>query len=119
MYANNYWTTPRYQDNIGLTVIDNSQNISRDEAQGITLIPNNNLGGSGGFTRGLLHLKDEGSFTHCLFMDDDASCEVESIRRCYHLLQFAVTERFAVSGVLMRELEPYRFSRGLPGSPRI
>jgi len=99
---------PRYQDNIGLTVIDNSQNISRDEAQGITLIPNNNLGGSGGFTRGLLHLKDEGSFTHCLFMDDDASCEVESIRRCYHLLQFAVTERFAVSGVLMRELEPYR-----------
>jgi len=99
---------PRYQDNISLTVIDNSQNISRDEAQGITLIPNKNLGGSGGFTRGLLHLIDEGSFTHCLFMDDDASCEVESIRRCYHLLQFALTERFAVSGVLMRELEPYR-----------
>ena len=99
---------PLYQEAIALTVVDNSQNISGDEAQGITLIPNKNLGGSGGFTRGLLHLIDEGSFTHCLFMDDDASCEVESIRRCFHLLQFAVTEKFAVSGALMRELEPYR-----------
>ena len=98
---------PLYKGNIDLIVVDNSKTISAQEGCGVTIIPNKNLGGSGGFARGLLHLKDEGSFTHCLFMDDDASCEVESIRRCYHLLQFSIKERFAVSGALLHELEPF------------
>ena len=99
---------PLYKGNIDLIVVDNSKSISDEESYGITIIPNKNLGGSGGFTRGVLHLKDDGAFTHCLFMDDDASCEVESIRRCYHLLEYSTTEKFAVSGALMREFEPYR-----------
>lgn len=102
-----------YTDAIELVVVDNSRNIEVGEAVGATLIPNRNLGGSGGFTRGLLHLMDEGSFSHCLFMDDDASCEVESIRRAHALLQYAITERFAIAGSLLRELEPYRlFEKG-------
>jgi galactofuranosylgalactofuranosylrhamnosyl-N-acetylglucosaminyl-diphospho-decaprenol beta-1,5/1,6-galactofuranosyltransferase len=99
---------PLYQGRIELVVVDNSQNITAEEAQGITLIPNKNLGGSGGFTRGLLHLKDQLDFTHCLFMDDDASCEIESIRRTFQLLSYAQTERFAIAGALLRELEPFR-----------
>lgn len=97
-----------YAGKIALIVIDNSQNITLDESFGSTVIPNRNLGGSGGFTRGLLHLKDEGSFTHCLFMDDDASCELESIRRTYALFQYAKTEKMAVSGSLLSENETYR-----------
>lgn len=104
---------PVYSGKIELIIVDNSQNISAEEARGVTVIPNSNLGGSGGFTRGLLHLKDDSSFTHCLFMDDDASCEVESIRRTYQLLQFATAERFAVAGSLLREVQPYRlFEKG-------
>lgn len=104
---------PLYQNNIELIVVDNSNNITTDEASGITLIPNKNLGGSGGFMRGLLHLKDEGDFTHCLFMDDDASCSIESIRRTFSLLQFSKKPQFAVAGSLLRELEPYRlFEKG-------
>jgi hypothetical protein len=76
------------------------------------VLPNKNLGGSGGFMRGLLHLKDH-AFTHCLFMDDDASCEIESIRRAYSLLRFTSIEKFAVAGALLREIEPFRlFEKG-------
>jgi len=96
-----------YRSKLELIVVDNSQNITAEEAAGITLIPNRNLGGSGGFTRGLLHLMDEGSFTHCLFMDDDASCEIESIRRAHDFLSFTRPgENIAVSGSLLRELYP-------------
>lgn len=104
---------PRFQGRIELIVVDNSQNITSEEGKGITLIPNKNLGGSGGFTRGLLHLKDSGGFTHCLFMDDDASCEVESIKKTFNILTFAITERLAIAGSMLREVEPYRlFEKG-------
>ena len=99
---------PLYKGRIELIVVDNSQNIMMEEAAGITLIPNKNFGGSGGFARGLLHLKDQQDFTHCLFMDDDASCEIESIKRAFHLIQFSMTDNVSVSGSLLRELEPYR-----------
>jgi hypothetical protein len=104
---------PLYTGRIKLVVVDNSQNITAEEAQGITVIPNKNLGGSGGFTRGLLYLKDQQDFTHCLFMDDDASCETESIRRIFNFFVFSKTARLAVAGSLLREVEPYRlFEKG-------
>jgi galactofuranosylgalactofuranosylrhamnosyl-N-acetylglucosaminyl-diphospho-decaprenol beta-1,5/1,6-galactofuranosyltransferase len=104
---------PCYRGRIELIVVDNSQNITAEEAEGVTLIPNRNLGGSGGFTRGLLHLKDQTDFTHCLFMDDDASCETESIRRAYALLAYFKDPALTLSGSLMRELEPNRlFEKG-------
>lgn len=99
---------PYYKEKISLIVVDNSQNITPEEAQHAFVIPNKNLGGSGGFTRGLMYLEDEGSYTHCLFMDDDASCEIESIRRAYALLQYATEEKFAVAGAQLRELAPWQ-----------
>lgn len=103
---------PAYTEKIEMVVVDNSRNISEEESNGVTVLPNNNLGGSGGFTRGLMHLKEKG-FTYCLFMDDDASCEVESIRRAYNFLSFGTKENLALSGGLLRELEPYRlFEKG-------
>lgn len=98
-----------YRGKIELIVVDNSQNITPDEAAGAIVIPNKNYGGSGGFMRGLLYLQDNG-FSHCLFMDDDASCEVESIKRTYNMLAYAKDEQIAVGGSLLREIEPYRLS---------
>ncbi|WP_280570397.1 glycosyltransferase [Chromohalobacter sp. 296-RDG] len=104
---------PEYQGKIEMVVVDNSQNITDEESEGVTILPNQNLGGSGGFTRGLMYLKDKGDFTHCLFMDDDASCEVESIKRAYNFLSHGVTNDLAISGGLLRELEPNRlFEKG-------
>ncbi|TVO35966.1 glycosyltransferase family 2 protein [Vibrio algivorus] len=92
-----------YRENITLTVIDNSQNSGVEEQDNLKVINNLNLGGSGGFSRGLLELDTDGTYTHCLFMDDDASCETEAIRRTFHMLQYAKDPKLAISGALLRE----------------
>lgn len=103
----------RYREAISLIVVDNSRDIESVEALGAVLISNRNFGGSGGFSRGLLHLVDDGSYSHCLFMDDDASCEIESIRRTYALLSYASHEKLAVAGSLLREMQPHElFEKG-------
>ncbi len=103
---------PDLAGKIELVVVDNSRNLTRQEAGAATVLPNPNYGGSGGFARGLIYLKDHG-FTHCLFMDDDASCEIDSIFRAHSLLAYARDPALAISGALLRELEPYRsFEKG-------
>lgn len=107
---NELLTDPGYSDNVALVIVDNSQNISQEEigdSSGITLIPNENYGGSGGFTRGLLHLTEENNFTHCLFMDDDASCEIDSIKRAIALLAYARDGEMTIAGAYLRFLEKY------------
>ena len=96
---------PSYVEKISVVVIDNSQNITESEANGVKVIKNKNLGGSGGFTRGLLHFKDL-QFSHSLFMDDDASCEVESLKRTWALLSYSKTPKFAVAGSLLLDDAP-------------
>ena len=96
-----------YKDKIKLIVVDNSKNLGVTNSERVEIIPNPNLGGSGGFTRGLLESID-GGYTHCLFMDDDGSCEIECIRRTYELfsLNKERADKFAISGVLLPENTP-------------
>ena len=95
-----------FKNKVSLNVVDNSQNLP--EIENVTIIPNENLGGSGGFTRGLMHLKESGSYTHCLFMDDDASCEVEGIKRTISFLEHALDHKTALAGAMLREAEMFR-----------
>ncbi|WGE63107.1 glycosyltransferase [Actinobacillus equuli subsp. haemolyticus] len=95
-----------FSNKVSLNVVDNSQNLPK--LSKVNIIPNENLGGSGGFTRGLMTLKEAGSYTHCLFMDDDASCEVEGIKRTIALLEYAKDSRTAVAGAMLREAEMFR-----------
>lgn len=98
---------PALGGRITLTVVDNSRNLGLEPLAGVDVIPNRNLGGTGGFVRGLLALVDGGRATHALFMDDDASCEVESIARTFALLSFARDPDLAVAGALLREAAPW------------
>jgi galactofuranosylgalactofuranosylrhamnosyl-N-acetylglucosaminyl-diphospho-decaprenol beta-1,5/1,6-galactofuranosyltransferase len=93
---------------VTLTVVDNSRNLPLASADDVTVLPNRNFGGTGGFVRGLLSLIDGGRHTHALFMDDDASCEVESIGRCHALLRHAHDDTSAVAGALLREAAPWQ-----------
>lgn len=95
-----------FNDKVSLYVVDNSQNLPAVED--VKIIPNENLGGSGGFTRGLMELKERDKYTHCLFMDDDASCEVESIKRTISFLLYANEENTAIAGAMLREAEMFR-----------
>lgn len=92
--------------NTKLIVVDNSQNISISEnTENVDIIKNKNLGGSGGFTRGLLRAQNLG-LSHCLFMDDDGSCELDSIWRVFAIYSFAKDPALAIIGALLSEERP-------------
>jgi len=62
---------------------------------GIHVVPNRNLGGTGGFTRGLMEIlkvKQKSGITHVIFMDDDVEIEPESMVRTYAVLKFLKKE---------------------------
>lgn len=98
--------TPQWSDIITCTIVDNSQNLTPEEVCGATIIPNENTGGTGGFMRGFLHYAYNSDVTHVLFMDDDASFEIESIRRAYQILSYAVDDTTAVGAALFYEDSP-------------
>lgn len=53
-------------------VVDNGRNIEDDYiVKNSKLIPNINLGGSGGFARGMIEVIKKSGYTHVLLMDDD------------------------------------------------
>ena len=92
-----------YKDKISIAVVDNGKTLSASDISGATLIPNENLGGTGGFMRNLIHYKNLSTTTHCLFMDDDASCEPESIFRSIAILEHAKKRTLAISGAMLSE----------------
>lgn len=83
-------------------VVDNGSTLKKDEfnQQNVELIPNRNVGGSGGFTRGLIQALDENIYTHFLLMDDDVELDSESIYRLFPLYEYA-NQDFAVSGAML------------------
>lgn len=87
------------RDRIHLTVVDNGQSAGIESSAHVTAIPNENLGGSGGFARGLLAAQDRGA-SHCLFMDDDAAIHMESLERTWMFLAYATDPATAVCGAM-------------------
>ncbi len=94
-------------------VIDNGRTLKPLQFGGrnMTLIPNPNTGGSGGFTRGLveiLHQKEAEGHTHALLMDDDIQLDTESLERTYAFLCH-LKETYAdsvVGGAMLRNDAP-------------
>ncbi|NEY90345.1 glycosyltransferase family 2 protein [Tabrizicola oligotrophica] len=82
-----------------LVVVDNGKSAEIQASSHVTPIANENLGGSGGFARGLLAAEERGA-SHCLFMDDDASIHMEAVERTWAFLAYAEDSRVAVAGGL-------------------
>ena len=78
------------RDHIRMVVIDNGRTLVPEDinSEYIRVIPNENVGGAGGFTRGMLETTDDKEFdpTHVLLMDDDVTMMPESFVRTYSLL---------------------------------
>jgi len=70
-----------------------------------SLIEQGNFGGAGGFTRCLMESSRLGDATHCLFLDDDAKIEPESVFRTAAFLALAKTD-IAVGGPMLDLLRP-------------
>lgn len=90
-----------------LFVVDNGQSLALPAHPRLTLIPNENLGGSGGFARGLFAAQEAGGFSHVLFMDDDATFAMENLHRTSAFLQIAKHANAAVAGAMISEMRPW------------
>lgn len=90
-------------------VVDNARNLSPNIPDGapVKVLPNPNIGGAGGFARGLIEFRDAGWCTHVVFMDDDISLEPEAILRTIALLTYARSEDLCIHGAMMSEELPW------------
>lgn len=84
-------------DAFHMYVVDNGSTLDAGALSdaGVTVIPNANVGGAGGFARGMMaalggeNVSADFGFTHVLLMDDDVTIFPESIKRTFNLLALA------------------------------
>lgn len=90
------------EKSFNIFVIDNGKTLPQDTFQDerVQITPNRNLGGSGGFTRGLIEANQQNHLTHFLMMDDDVELDSEVIYRLILLYEYAKSD-FAVSGSML------------------
>ena len=92
-------------------ISDNASSLDGivDSQENITVDKNANLGGVGGFTRGIIETLKRGGFTHVLVMDDDATISSAAIEANYLLLSYLKPEYFGytVGGKLLVLGEPF------------
>ncbi len=92
-------------------IVDNGRTLDAAslESEQISVHPNPNAGGAGGFARGMIEaMEQEPRATHVLLMDDDVRISAESIIRSYQLLRI-VNDEYAgafLSGAMMNMDEP-------------
>ncbi|NLZ25247.1 MAG: glycosyltransferase family 2 protein [Clostridiales bacterium] len=82
-------------------VVDNGGTLNESELNGATLIKNRNLGGSGGFTRGIVEVVKRGGFTHFLLSDDDIFFNLETLKKTINILRVAKNPEKLVVGASM------------------
>lgn len=88
-------------------IVDNGNSAKIIDHPKIRRIPNANLGGAGGFTRGLLEAEAQG-YSHVLFMDDDASIPMEALHRTYAFLTLARDPKAAIAGAMINNTDKWR-----------
>ena len=88
------------RDHVRMIVVDNGRSVEDSTVDGVAVIPNENLGGAGGFSRGLLEARARGA-THCLFMDDDASIHMGAVTRTWWFLAYTTDASTAVAGAMI------------------
>ena len=87
----------QYSGNFHLYIIDNGNTLalSNLDHPDISVIPNPNVGGAGGFSRGMIaaleheNVDSSRQFSHVLLMDDDIEIIPESLIRALNLLRLA------------------------------
>ena len=91
---------------ITMRVIDNGRTLDVDKynSEYIQIYPNQNVGGAGGFTRGMLESMNSKDIpSHVLLMDDDVKILPESLIRTYSLLALLKDEfdTYFISGAML------------------
>ena len=92
-------------------IVDNGKTLleQTDCKERIRIFHNKNVGGAGGFARGMIEsLKQPKRPTHILLMDDDVVFSPESFKRLYKLLSIIRPEykEYFISGAMLKKGEP-------------
>ena len=102
-------------DKLEVFISDNAHtlDIAKLQSDKITIVQNKNVGGAGGFTRGMMEISDvreKKGITHILVMDDDLKIEPESLfRTCVILSLLSDNYKDAFVGGSMLRLDfPYK-----------
>ena len=95
------------RDHLEVFIADNGRTLNARALSGarVHVFPNPNVGGTGGFTRGMIEIIDHPRrFSHALLMDDDVVINADALLRTYRLLRFLKPEYAGktVAGALMR-----------------
>ncbi len=100
------------QNKLKVFIVDNGKTLLEEKTENIHIFPNKNVGGSGGFTRGLMELLKENQrgekITHVLLMDDDVIIAPESIIRTWQILSLIKEEyrEAFIGGAMLRIDQP-------------
>lgn len=101
---NELFENNEYGDHFCWNIIDNSSSLEKFDDGKIKIIHNRNVGGAGGFAKGMIvSLRQSKKPTHILLMDDDVNVSTESFKRIYRLLNILKPEYadYFVSGAML------------------
>jgi galactofuranosylgalactofuranosylrhamnosyl-N-acetylglucosaminyl-diphospho-decaprenol beta-1,5/1,6-galactofuranosyltransferase len=86
--------------------------IEKQLGNQLTYITQHNLGGSGGFSRGMYETVQAGKSDYVLFLDDDAICEPESILRSIQFADYAFKTMLVGGGMLHLDNRTVLYTQG-------
>lgn len=96
---------------LGVIVSDNAGTLGEHTTSdgSVRVVANRNVGGTGGFTRGIIEAVKTNAFTHILLADDDATLDPASLERAFVFLSLLREEHFdlTLGGALLREDIPW------------
>lgn len=106
-----------HTDDVSLYVIDNGRTLKSEDVckhPNVKLIPNRNLGGSGGFARGMMEAFDDG-MTHVILMDDDIVIDPNVIYKNLNILKTlkeSKKDAFILGGMISLENPTIQYEAG-------
>lgn len=98
------------KNNFHVYLIDNKGGLFVENKEIITIVKNYNVGGAGGFARGMLEvLGSKENYTHVVLMDDDVSFDLQIFENLTHLLENLKPEErdSFVGGAMLRSDKPW------------
>ncbi|MCY4045883.1 MAG: hypothetical protein OXE99_12465 [Cellvibrionales bacterium] len=91
---------------IHVFIINNGKPLPLKDTDIVSIIPNRNLGGSGGFARGMYEASKDSTITHCLFMDDDANTNINTLINTIDTIKHTSNDCLSIVGNMINKCEP-------------
>lgn len=103
----------RYPE-FGIIIVDNARTVERQGhwPENVQVIQQRNVGGAGGFGRGMFEALENGAFTHIVMLDDDADVEPTAIERMTNLFRISLNPEVFIGGAQLDVYDPVRLADG-------